>query len=45
MCDHVWTEEYYGARCTKCDLFYPHGCAPWESPEAPEWEEWGDAHR
>ena len=29
-CNHNWTEEYYGTRCTICNLFYPHGCAPWD---------------
>lgn len=27
---HDFVEEYYGQRCSKCDLFYPHGCAPWD---------------
>lgn len=30
LCDHEWAEEYYGHRCSKCDLFYAHGCAPWD---------------
>jgi hypothetical protein len=29
-CDHKWEEEYYGHRCKECDLFYAHGCAPWD---------------
>lgn len=28
--EHEWIEEYYGWQCTKCKLFYPYGCAPWE---------------
>ena len=28
-CQHDWVEEYYGDRCSKCDLFYAHGTAPW----------------
>src|SRR5690242_852784 len=27
---HDWKEEYYGVRCSKCGLFYAHGCAPWD---------------
>lgn len=29
-CQHAWQEEYYGVRCTKCDLFYVDGSAPWD---------------
>lgn len=31
-CEHKWKREYYGNRCTKCGLFYPDGCAPWDEP-------------
>lgn len=30
-CD--WVEEYYGHRCGNCDMFYPHGCAPWDDTD------------
>ena len=33
ICNHVWTEEYYGYLCVSCGLFYPYGCAPWEMPD------------
>jgi len=33
QCDFV--EEYYGWRCSKCELFFAFGSAPWEEP----WEE------
>lgn len=23
-------EEYYGHRCSRCGVFYPHGGAPWD---------------
>src|SRR5689334_12172354 len=29
-CKCEWQEEYYGVRCIKCEMFYPHGGAPWE---------------
>lgn len=29
-CAHEWANEYYGSRCTKCDLFYADGNAPWD---------------
>ena len=32
-CQHDFQEEYYGTRCTKCDLFYPDGCAPWDEEQ------------
>lgn len=32
-CKHNWVEEYYGTRCTNCDVFYPFGCAPWDWPD------------
>jgi len=28
--EHNWTEEYYGYRCSRCNLFYAYGCAPWD---------------
>lgn len=28
--DHAFEETYYGHKCSKCGLFYAHGCAPWE---------------
>lgn len=37
ICNHDWKEEYYGDRCTKCNLFYAHGQGPW-MPE-PELDE------
>ena len=27
--DHDLKEEYYGYRCSKCDLFIPYGSEPW----------------
>lgn len=34
---HDWQEEYHGHRCSRCDLFYIHGLAPWEyDPEEEE---------
>jgi hypothetical protein len=35
-CAHEWKEEYYGYHCSKCDLFYPFGLAPWEYFDEPE---------
>lgn len=29
-CGHDWVDVYYGSECSKCGLFYPDGCAPWE---------------
>lgn len=29
-CAHEWANEYYGSRCTKCNLFYADGNAPWD---------------
>ena len=32
--DHDLKEEYYGYRCSKCDLFVPYGSEPWiDEPE------------
>lgn len=28
---HDFVKEYYGVRCSRCDLFYPEGCAPWDA--------------
>jgi Zn finger protein HypA/HybF involved in hydrogenase expression len=30
-CEHDWKQEYYGIRCTKCDLFYPDN-SNWFAP-------------
>lgn len=38
--DHEFAEEYYGYRCTRCGLFYPFGCAPWDDAEDYEPEEY-----
>lgn len=27
---HIWKEEYYGWKCTRCGDFIPFGQAPWE---------------
>ena len=32
-CNHKWQDEYYGTRCTNCNLFYAHGCGPWDYDE------------
>jgi hypothetical protein len=47
--NHAWDDEYYGTRCTKCGLFYPFGCAPWDDNESDDGgegeEEWDfDCH-
>lgn len=31
--NHDYKEEYYGHRCTKCGLFFAHGCAPWDDDD------------
>jgi hypothetical protein len=33
--DHTFKEVYYGHQCTKCDLFFPFGLAPWDDYEPP----------
>ena len=41
-CKHEWKEEYYGIRCTKCDLFYPDNgnwfAPPDDVPDEPDEE-------
>lgn len=32
-CKHRWIEVYYGTLCGICDVFYAHGCAPWDDYE------------
>ena len=32
--DHDFKEEYYGWKCSKCDLFFAYGYAPWEDTDA-----------
>lgn len=34
-CAHVWVEEYYGNRCSRCGLFFAYGCAPWDEDGLP----------
>ena len=38
-CKHEWKEEYYGIRCSKCDLFYPD-TGNWFAPLDDEEEEY-----
>lgn len=26
---HDWVEDYYGYRCSQCNMFIPYGCEPW----------------
>jgi len=41
-CSHEFKESYYGWQCEKCDMFHPHGCAPWdEEEEEPKCEHCG----
>ena len=28
-CVHDWQKEYYGWRCSKCEVFVAFGCEPW----------------
>jgi hypothetical protein len=36
-------EEYYGYRCSLCDLFIPYGCEPNDDEE--EEEDWFDGYQ
>jgi hypothetical protein len=37
-CQHEWKQEYYGIRCTKCDLFYPDN-SNWFAPQDDDYDE------
>lgn len=37
-CKHEWTENYYGHKCAKCELFFAFGCGPWDEPDDDEYE-------
>jgi hypothetical protein len=38
-CKHEWKQEYYGIRCSICDLFYPD-TGNWFAPDDDEEEEY-----
>lgn len=33
-CRHEWREVDSGVACSRCGVFFPHGCAPWAPDDA-----------
>jgi hypothetical protein len=42
--DHDFHETYYGYQCTRCELFYAFGTAPWEDEVDDALSDYGDTN-